>query len=60
MAADELEPMEDDLEVIEEQEDNAGALTSGFVIGTTVVLLVALFLMFKALGQSFEVGPFAS
>ena len=47
----------DDVEMLEE-EDNARALTSGLVIATTVVLLVAFFMMEKALGNWFAVGPF--
>lgn len=58
MADEELDVL-DDVEMLEEEEDNAKALTSGLVIATTVVLLVALFMMEKALGNWFAVGPFA-
>lgn len=60
MAADDLDLIDDDLEVLtEEEEDNARALTSGLVIGTSVILLIALFVMLSALGDKFGVGPFA-
>ncbi|MAB91207.1 MAG: hypothetical protein VX913_15950 [Planctomycetota bacterium] len=58
MADEELDVL-DDVEMLEEEEDNAKALTSGLVIGTTLVLLVAFFMMEKALGAWFAVGPFA-
>lgn len=58
MADEELDVL-DDVEMLEEEEDNARALTSGLVIATTVVLFVAFFMMEKALGNWFAVGPLA-
>ena len=58
MADEELDVL-DDVEMLEEEEDNARALTSGLVIETTVVLFVAFFMMEKALGAWGAVGPFA-
>ena len=45
--------------MLEEEEDNAKALTSGLVIGTTVLLVLAFFFMEKALGKWHGIGPFS-
>jgi len=58
MADSELDVL-DDVEMLEGEEDNARALTSGLVIATTVVLVLALVMMEMALGEHFDVGPFA-
>lgn len=57
MAQEDVAP-EGDLEVVEMDApvDTAQALTSGIVITTTVVLLLALVVMEKALGSWFHVG----
>lgn len=61
MANDDIDLIDEDLEIMtEEPVDNAQGFTSGLVIGTTGVLLVALFVMMQALGTWFAVGPFAS
>ncbi|MFT7616967.1 MAG: hypothetical protein ACI97A_000597 [Planctomycetota bacterium] len=49
----------DDLDVFEEETDNAVALTSGLIIVTTVCLLAAIVVMFSALNQYHGVGPMA-
>ena len=49
----------DDVELLESEEDNARALTSGLVITTTVGLILAWVLMELALKTWFGVGPFA-
>ncbi len=49
----------DDLDVFEEETDNAVALTSGLIIMTTVCLLAAIFVMFAALSEIHGVGPMA-
>ena len=49
----------DDLDVFEEEVDNAVALTSGIVVVTTVCLLAAIFVMFVALEKFHAVGPMA-
>ena len=57
MADSELDVL-DDVEMLEGEEDNARALTSGLVIATTLVLILAWVMMQMALGEHFEVGPF--
>ena len=49
----------DDLDVFEEETDNAVALTSGIIIMTTVCLVAAIVVMFSALGKYHGVGPMA-
>ena len=49
----------DDLDVYEEETDNAVALTSGLVIMTTVCLLAAIVMMFVALNKFHGIGPMA-
>ncbi len=50
---------DDDLDLDQEESDNARDLTSGIVITTTVLLLGAMLVMFMALNKYFAVGPFA-
>ena len=47
-----------DIEVAEEQPDNAADLTSGLVMVTFGILLLAIFVMEKALANYFDVGFF--
>jgi hypothetical protein len=47
-----------DVVVVENAEDSAKAMTSGIVFATFAVLLVAIFVMEKALGTWFNLGPF--
>jgi hypothetical protein len=49
---------DDGVETAERYEDNAKAMTSGIVFATTAVLVIALFVMEKALGTWFNIGPF--
>lgn len=58
MADSELDVL-DDVEMLEGEEDNARALTSGLVIATTLMLVLAWVMMEMALGEHFGVGPFA-
>lgn len=53
---DDLE-LESDVELLSAPEDNAKSLTSGLVITTFALSLLALFAMLKALGP-LGVGPF--
>lgn len=55
---DEIEEVEDVELLDEEPADNARDLTSGLVITTFVVLLLALVVMEMALAKWFEIGPF--
>jgi hypothetical protein len=57
MAADELEEY-DDIEMLEGEEDNAKALTTGLVITTTVMMILAFVFMEMALAHWFGIGPF--
>ncbi|MAE95262.1 MAG: hypothetical protein CL910_11430 [Deltaproteobacteria bacterium] len=59
MADEELDLL-DDVEMLEGEEDNARDLTSGIVFATTGALVIALFIMEKALAAWFNVGPFAN
>ncbi len=60
MANDDLDLLEEDVDLVEGVEDNARALTSGLVIGTTIVLVLAFVVMQGALNQWFKVGLVAS
>ena len=53
--------MEDiqDIEIVEEDVDNARDLTSGVVITPTVVLIMAIVPVLMALGDLYEIGPFS-
>lgn len=57
--ANDYEMEDEDLDVFEEETDNAVALTSGLVITTTVCLVLAFFVCFMALNKYFQVGPLA-
>jgi hypothetical protein len=46
-------------EVIIEERDPAADLTSGLVLTTTGLMLVALIVVFKALANYFALGPLA-
>ena len=59
MANDDLDLLEEDVDLVEEVEDNARWMTSFFVFGTTIVLVLAFVMMQKALGAWFGVGLFA-
>lgn len=48
----------EELEVIQEDADNAKDFTGGIVMTTTLILLVALVTAMMALGDTFHVGPF--
>lgn len=48
----------DQVELVEGIEDTARPLTSGIVIATSVILLVAFVVMESALGHWFKLGPF--
>jgi hypothetical protein len=56
MANDDVE-LEPDVELLGEAEDNARSLTSGLVITTFVLGLLALFAIIKAQG-AYGLGPF--
>lgn len=47
-----------DEEEFAEPEDNAKALTSGLVITTFAVLLLAILVVVAACGKWFDIGPF--
>lgn len=49
----------DDMDVFEEETDNAVALTSGIIIMTTICLLAAIIVMFSAIAKYHDVGPMA-
>ncbi len=49
----------DDMDVFEEETDNAVALTSGLIIMTTICLLAAIIVMFSAIAKYHDVGPMA-
>lgn len=55
--ADNEEDMMDDVAV--EDSDNARDLTSGIVIVTSVMLLLAIFVMLKAFAKFYAIGPLA-
>ena len=57
MADQDLEELED-VELVETAEDNARDLTSGLVITTFVMSLLAMVFMLMALGKWYAVGPF--
>lgn len=57
MANDDYDEFEDD--VNEEPEDNAAALTSGLVLTTSLLLFIAIGIVFTALDTYFQVGPLA-
>ncbi len=58
MADQDMDVLED-VELLESDDDNARALTSGLVIVTTVALALGWVMMEMALGKWFGVGPFA-
>lgn len=53
------EPMLLDEEEFDVPEDNAKALTSGLVITTFAVLLLAIIVVVAACGKWYDIGPFA-
>jgi len=59
MAADQFDEAEEPILLEEEEEqDNAEALTSGLVFGTFALLVLAFFVLEKAIGTWFDVGWF--
>ena len=50
----------DDVYEAEEAVDTAAAMTSGIVIVTFIIMLVAIVLMMAATGKWFQVGPMKS